>query len=345
MSPSSLPAMPRFDQDHLGGVFGSEHRLVDTRDVEEAQALTGSMLGHHQLRTIGPAPSLHVTLDRISLGEISFNRLRWQAHITLDPGRLPGYYLISLPTGGKARVCQDGLENYSVRGSSGIGNPSQSFFLEAHKDFDQLLITISRNCIERTWTAMTGRAPKEPIVFEGPIQTGSPAWWSCLGLLQQGVRAAQLPPGSQARTFGEQCLAQGMATALLTLHPHCLASSLVNADPRWAPGYLHRAEAFLKAHLHEPLEIEDVSRHCGVSKRTLFATFKEHHGMGPMRWLKERRLEAARMALSTPTSNRTTVCGVAMAHGFLNQGDFARAYQDRFQELPSETLRLALRPR
>lgn len=343
MSPSSLPAMPRFDQAHLGGVFGSEHRIVDTRDVEEAQALTGSVLGPHQLRTVGPAPSLHVTLDRISLGEISFNRLRWQAHVTLDPGRLPGYYLISLPTGGKARVCQDGVENYSSPGNTGVANPSQSFFLEAHKDFDQLLITVSRTCIERAWTAMTGRAPKEPIVFEGSILSGSPAWWSCLGLLQQGVRAAQLPPGSQARTFSEQCMAQGMATALLTLQPHSLASSLVKADPRWAPGYLHRAETFMKAHLQEPLGIEDVSRHCGVSKRTLFAAFREHHSMGPMHWLKEQRLEAARMALSTPTSHRTTVCGVAMAHGFMNQGDFARAYQERFQELPSETLRLALR--
>jgi len=57
-----------------------------------------------------------------------------------------------------------------------------------------------------------------------------------------------------------------------------------------------------------------------------------------MAFAKMRRLERARDMLQEPDAT-TTVTGVALLCGFLNQGHFARDYRERFDELLSRALK------
>ena len=76
----------------------------------------------------------------------------------------------------------------------------------------------------------------------------------------------------------------------------------------------------------------------GVSAYTLSKAFHKRHGTSPMRFLKQRRLEAAQRALLAAEPSRTTVTDVAMYFGFCHLSQFAIDYRKAFQELPSETL-------
>ncbi len=54
--------------------------------------------------------------------------------------------------------------------------------------------------------------------------------------------------------------------------------------------------------------------------------------------MKQRRLEAARVALQMAAPESTSVTEVALRYGFGNPGRFAAEYHKAFGEYPSETL-------
>ena len=105
-----------------------------------------------------------------------------------------------------------------------------------------------------------------------------------------------------------------------------------------APGHVHRAEAFMEAHLHEDVTIETIARAAGVPERTLHHAFARFRGMSPTQWLRVRRLEAARRDILA-SGGGTNILEVANRYGMQHGGRFAAYYQEHFHETPSETLR------
>jgi len=113
------------------------------------------------------------------------------------------------------------------------------------------------------------------------------------------------------------------------------------SSPGTVPAQVKRAEAFMLSNLTEQVRLEDVVAAVGVPTRTLYNGFQRFRGIGPMQWLRTQRLERARVELADAADTATTVTEVANRYGASNFGRFARAYLERFGELPSETLRRA----
>ncbi len=129
----------------------------------------------------------------------------------------------------------------------------------------------------------------------------------------------------------EDCLVSLLALAGSTPDPGA------GSAPRTA--MLHRAEDYLVRHLASPVTRSELAAAAGVSISTVTRGFRERHGVGPIAWLKARRLEAVRAELCNATPDATTVTAVALRYGFDNLGRFAAEYRQRFGEIPSQTLR------
>jgi AraC-like DNA-binding protein len=113
-------------------------------------------------------------------------------------------------------------------------------------------------------------------------------------------------------------------------------------DPSVAasPHAVRRAVAYLEEHALDAVSVPDVAAAARVSVRSLQALFRRHLGVSPVEHLHAIRLEAARRELQGGlASSEPTVRAVAERWGFANSGRFARLYQARFGERPSETLR------
>jgi len=108
-----------------------------------------------------------------------------------------------------------------------------------------------------------------------------------------------------------------------------------------APGrawYIKRAEEFMDANLGADIGIGDVASSASISMRALQYGFRNVHGVSPMVWLKQRRLDRVHAALLAADPAETTVTDVALRWGFVHLGRFAADYLSRFGELPSATL-------
>jgi AraC-like DNA-binding protein len=95
-----------------------------------------------------------------------------------------------------------------------------------------------------------------------------------------------------------------------------------------------RAEAFIRENIARDLSLEDIAEAAGVSVRTLQASFKRHHGVSPMRFMRDLRLDVARGQILAGS----TVTAAALDCGIPHPGRFAQYYRSRFGHLPSLTV-------
>ena len=87
--------------------------------------------------------------------------------------------------------------------------------------------------------------------------------------------------------------------------------------------------------------IRVMCRAANVSERRLRDAFVDTFDVPPKRYWQLRRLGEARDELATSTALGATVQQVALDLGFGHMGRFARAYENRFGEKPSDTLATA----
>jgi AraC-like DNA-binding protein len=109
------------------------------------------------------------------------------------------------------------------------------------------------------------------------------------------------------------------------------------------PGFVHRAERYIQQHLTEDIRLDDIVAAAGVPARTLHYGFKRFRGSTPMRLLRQKRFEQARLDLLAGARTGVQVIDVAHRYWMHHGGRFAIYYRKQFGETPSATLRSALK--
>ncbi|SKA28977.1 AraC-type DNA-binding protein [Enhydrobacter aerosaccus] len=102
-----------------------------------------------------------------------------------------------------------------------------------------------------------------------------------------------------------------------------------------------RFEDALDAAGDQPIDMADLCRRCGASRRSLEAIVQLRTGKSPWEYQRWRRLWRARAMLRQPGAE-TTVTDVAFRLGFWHLSRFAANYAATFGERPSDTLTKAL---
>jgi AraC-like DNA-binding protein len=133
-------------------------------------------------------------------------------------------------------------------------------------------------------------------------------------------------------------VASGLVSLLLASMPHNKSHAIDKAGKGTAPFFVRRAEQFIEEHACEAIALADLTGVAGVSARALQTGFRRFRDTTPMAYLRCIRLELARTELAKAGQQRASVAAVANAFGFGHLGRFARDYERRFGELPSQTL-------
>jgi AraC family ethanolamine operon transcriptional activator len=102
-----------------------------------------------------------------------------------------------------------------------------------------------------------------------------------------------------------------------------------------------RFEALLQIEPERPLRISEISASLGVSTQTLRLCCEVQLGMGPVEYVRRRRMHLAYRALRTGSPDGGNISTIARRYGFRSLGHFITNYRALFGELPSATLRRA----
>jgi AraC-like DNA-binding protein len=187
-------------------------------------------------------------------------------------------------------------------------------------------------------------------LFEGDPRLSDPASWC-----RKDRHRADSPIGLAATRRLPQivsCLAQQQAAVSDEVADFwkrsiidAVTATIVDALPVDTRGpvpsamqLVRNVEHYLDAAGSRPVHISEICARFNVSRRTLHRAFDDMLGLGPVTFLRHKRLCAIHSALRRSNPATTTIGEIAMQHGFIELGRFSQYYRSLFGEYPSETL-------
>ena len=104
---------------------------------------------------------------------------------------------------------------------------------------------------------------------------------------------------------------------------------------------LVEAISLMEANIEEPMNLGELSRHVGLSRRQLERLFQKHVHRVPTRYYLDLRLARARLLLLQTTR---PIVDIAFACGFVSAPHFSKCYRDHYGVPPREERRLGRPP-
>jgi AraC-like DNA-binding protein len=104
-----------------------------------------------------------------------------------------------------------------------------------------------------------------------------------------------------------------------------------------APWQARRVEAFIRAHLDEPIRIQALAEHTRLSVSYFFRAFRGSFGMAPHAFVMRCRTDRAMQLL---VEGDEPIAQIAIACGFADQAHFSRAFARRMGSPPGVWRRL-----
>jgi AraC family ethanolamine operon transcriptional activator len=174
--------------------------------------------------------------------------------------------------------------------------------------------------------------------FRADLETGALASRRLVRIMSH-LRSHALGLTPSTADFWKRSIVECMATNVM--------SSLPPDDSGWLPSarrLIRRVEEYLDETGSRPVHVSEICSALGVSRRTLHRAFQEVFGLGPVTFLRHKRLCAVHSTLHDSAPGSTTVASVAMEQGFYELGRFSQYYFAMFGEHPSQTLGNRIQP-
>lgn len=126
--------------------------------------------------------------------------------------------------------------------------------------------------------------------------------------------------------------------ALLLLPRHLLTPPDSGDTPGSRDRIFEELLEWIRENVSSPLNLTELERRSGYSRRSLQSMFQLRVGCGPIQWIRRHRLEQARQALLNPNPE-DSVTSVARRFGFNSLAVFSRDFTKTYGMNPSAALR------
>lgn len=322
----------------VAGTFVLERALerfprFASRDLDEVRHQGSQVFCDHRLQLCDGSPALDAQVFYRPLRRLGLGRMSYGAAVDIDPGALQTFYLLQIPLRGHERVACDGRAFDTDRHCASLVSPWQRLQMRHETDTEKLFLRVDagalRQLAQREW-------PGEPTPqLLNALDWQQPRLHSLRRLLEWLFEEA-----SCGQLLDQPALAEQVERSVMLALLHAAADTMP-APPQERiirPGFVRRAVECIHTRASEPLSVGDIAEAVGVSKRTLYAGFRQYVGDTPLAYLKAARLDGVRADLLGARERRESVSDIALRWGFFHLGQFAADYRRRFGERPSATL-------
>lgn len=287
----------------------------------------------HELRFEDDGRPFHHRHRAVSSGRVSLRTSSVSAGWTavLSPDR---HYVLAWSVEGGTVLDADGPERTVMRPGVPVVYPTGRETRIVVRPGTEHSVHFAADFLEAVAVVGTDAAPRP---LDLPV-TASPAR---LGTLQEVVKAAA-PALLDATTEGSARDALELMLAEAVLAAFRPVPDGRPAGPH--AGTVERAKTFMHARFDRPLTAGEIAAAADCSVRTLQESFQRQEGVTPMAYLRDIRLEKARLGLELADPSAASVSDVATSCGFRHMGRFSGAYREEFGEYPGDTLRKRTRP-
>lgn len=310
----------------------------ETASVPAARRYMSEVFRSHELVMPREEAGLRMRHEAVKAGRVSLHWLQYGAPVTMSAPEMGRFYLFQFILGGACEIRHRGRTQVVDCGKSYVVHPSEPLAKTWDSDCRQLIVKVDRDRFERFASREIGIDVAGRLDFDFdivPVEAGPRTMIEMAKAVRED--SADARHGLSHPRVSSHLDATMMALMLASF-PHRFSERYDRAAAPCAPYYVYRAEDYIRAHLREPISIEDLVTASDVSMRSLFNGFRRFRGLAPMAYVKALRLELAHDELSRADPVARSVTQIAMACGFTHMSKFARDFAARFGETPSKVL-------
>ena len=314
-----------------------DHGLVDTRAVDEARDAIGRIFCPHFLSVQDQGGgAFHAVHNAVEQPGYSVNFVSYGAKVEIDPGELSNFFLLQLPTAGKAHVrCGSRIAEVEAGRGGSLLSPTLASRMVWGEGCEKLIVLMRRRAVEDFFESMTHRVT-EPIEFVPAVDLTTPIGKSILSHVRLMFEAAE--GGGAVPDPYRVMLRDGLISLMLTGLSSNRSALLQGPVTAAGPLSVQKAEEFINAHAADNIAMADIAAAAGTPLRTLQEAYRKALGHTLSEGVQKARLALLRSLLTKPSSS-LTVADAVLASGFGHLGRAASAYRTAYGETPSETLR------
>lgn len=319
----------------------AEHRIFDrAQDADETCDRVGQVFRPHTLQVKELGKKLNARLDSISLQQCSISRLKYNVDISVESSPMDNFVMVMMPISGRALIRCGKSELVATPDRPAVVNYMDPLFMSWDSDCDQLIARIDRRLLERICEEKLGRPLHEPLRFSGQMYASpaaAQAWNHIVEFISTCPPAALNPQEFPIIAGYYEKL---LASTLVSIQENNYLEAINGNRRSIAPAFIRRAEEYIESHIDQPLTVEEIASHLGVSERSLFSGFKKYKNTSPMAFIQYLRLQRAHNDFKAARNSgaNASVTRIAMSWGFTHMGNFSKTYKQTFGEMPSETL-------
>lgn len=332
------PAGPRRvpDERSPASVTAPRRRRFATGDPEQAHAFLRTIYGPHTLHLVDPdAAGFHLEYDGFATNRFAVEHLR---HATaVESLFAPAEALVVVrPVAGELRLTSRRDELRAGPGDVVLCDAATDLRIASPR-LDVEVVRLDPVAVARVVAELTGfDAPTLPIDLCRAVSPARAAHWGAtIAHLRRDVLTSnEVMAGPLTRT----AVFRNLVAMLVESFPNPAAARAV-VDGRAAPPTLRRAIRYIEDHAADDIGLADIAAAAGVGARGLQLSFRRHHDVTPLEYLRRVRLDRAHHDLQASTPAEATVGGIADRWGFPHHGNFSALYLRTYGCSPSITLR------
>lgn len=322
-----------------GGELFTRHRVANGNDPEQAREILSETYLPLQLEPAGEISEFDFRLNVVQVGRVTAGYLHFGDAVKIRTVETRDYH-VDIPLRGRA-VMRSGLQNPVCS----TGHTAAVFMagLPAVLDWDpgcaQVCLMLPRDEVHTELQNLLGRPVTGTLDLRSALDLRSPAARELLATVQLVDAQSRQPGGLLTEPLAAAHLERELLGTVLRAALPNFTSALNGRGASIGRGAVGHAMELLRYSPERAWSVTQLAAELSVSVRALQSGFQKSHGISPMTYLRQVRLERVHHDLVAADPAKVTVTVVAARWGFTHLGRFAHSYQIRFRELPSETLR------
>jgi AraC-like DNA-binding protein len=282
------------------------------------------------------SPITSIAERRLGSMMIAHGADRFATQISVGADGIASYCFTAM-SHGRATLIQNGKETTTSSGASGLVFRAAPGTQILTSDVNtRRTLWIEAAALEHALEGMLGNRLPERLAFKPGIDWISGLAASLRGQIDFLMGEIKRRGGVADNPVALASLTDLMVSLVLRGIPHNYLERLGSGRFGAVPGYVRRADDFMRANAAAPIRVEQVAAAAGCSVRTLDAVFRRFRDTTPLAALHAIRLEQVRAELNHSVTG-ASIGEVSRRFGFTNPGRFAAAYRRRFGEGPAET--------
>jgi AraC-like DNA-binding protein len=316
--------------------------LVPIEYIFAAMLFTNPLAFEEFLSPVADGVKIRPMVGSHFRGNIEMHTLQRVGLFTLETDSFvvrkpPGqdFYGFSVPLASPFTVSAPGYDQTFSRSNAHMLSPGQPFTFQCKKKCDVLVANFFVDSMTTYKERMLQETTSRGEIIGPQVSLMSKAG---SGLYRSVVRA-WVALGIKEYSLNDiatQELEDDLLSCFLSLAENPPVTTKLAVLP--SNKNLNHVEDYICANLDAAITRDELADLTGASIRSLSRAFEEKYGLGPMAFVRQRRLDACYAQLLGSDRDATSVTEVAMSYGFWHLGKFAIAYKETFGESPSETL-------